>query len=475
MFATGRRPNSADLGLEEAGVQLDKRTGRVLVDKYSRTSVDSIFAIGDVTDRINLTPVALMEGMAMAKTLFGDAGPAEPDHTGVPSAVFSQPPIGSCGLTEEEAARKHGSVDVYISAAARGSLVAAHAAAGLSAGESREALRLLRAAEGLVRAAVAVFGVAPEVEGAGLATPADGKLVAADAMDEGENVGLEGDSWADQARGGSAPSAAARPAPSTAALAATPPAAAGAEEVQPSQQPGAESYEEETAGFGPLEGPALLGTSRAWGKRLGVTAAEVGFAEFAERLVALLLPASERRELRRFLAGMRMLFDQFDFGAAGGALLASARGVPRPRLGVERWALAGNFGGSLVLDAVSSPFGSLTAGGLALRGGPPRARGQGASGAPLPPQEEVMLFKMLVVSDGFDGAGNVVGLHMVGAEAGEMMQGLAVAMKAGATKAHFDATVGIHPTAAEEWCTLRTKARTTTREAAAGVANVSKL
>jgi len=207
MFATGRKPNSADMGLEEAGVELDKRSGKVLVDEFSRTNVKSIFAIGDVTDRINLTPVALMEGMAMAKTMFGGAEPAAPDHTGVPSAVFSQPPIGSCGLTETEAAKKFGSVDVYISK------------------------------------------------------------------------------------------------------------------------------------FKPMKHTM------------------------------------------------------------------------------------------------------------------PTGRGE----------EERMLFKMLVVSDGFEGAGDVVGLHMVGAEAGEMMQGLAVAMKAGAKKADFDATVGIHPTAAEEWCTMRTKTRTTVR------------
>ncbi|CAK0908136.1 unnamed protein product, partial [Prorocentrum cordatum] len=233
--------------------------------------------------------------------------------------------------------------------AARGSLVAAHAAAGLNAGESREALRLLRAAEGLVRAAVAVLGVASEaargahVEGAGLATPTGGKLEAADAMDEGGNDGLEDDS-----PGGSAPSAAARPAPSTAALAAAPPAAAGAEVAQPSRPPGAESYEEEIAGLEPLAGPELLGATRTWGKRLGVAAAEVGFADFAERLVALPLPATERLELALFLAGARMLFSQFDLDAAGGALLAAGQGGPRPRLGVERWALAGNFGGSLV-------------------------------------------------------------------------------------------------------------------------------
>merc|ERR1740123_961680 len=86
--------------------------GKVLVDAYSRTNVESIFAIGDVTDRMNLTPVALMEGMAMASTMFGT--PKKPDHELVPTAVFSQPPVGTCGLTEEDAARKYGSVDVYI-------------------------------------------------------------------------------------------------------------------------------------------------------------------------------------------------------------------------------------------------------------------------------------------------------------------------------------------------------------------------
>lgn len=205
MFATGRRPNSDDLGLEEVGVKIDPKSGKILVDEFSRTSVESIFAIGDVTDRINLTPVALMEGMAMARTCFGGV-PTKPDYDLVPSAVFSQPPIGTCGLTEAQAAKKYGSVDVYVTT------------------------------------------------------------------------------------------------------------------------------------FKPMKHTM------------------------------------------------------------------------------------------------------------------PTGRGE----------EEKMLMKMLVVSEGFEGAGKVVGLHMVGAEAGEMMQGLAVAMKAGATKKDFDATVGIHPTAAEEWCTLRTKTRTTT-------------
>mmetsp|Transcript_51260 Transcript_51260/g.122880 ORF Transcript_51260/g.122880 Transcript_51260/m.122880 type:complete len:561 (+) Transcript_51260:71-1753(+) len=205
MFATGRKPNSQELGLEEAGVKTDPKSGKILVDEYSRTNVESIFAIGDVTERIALTPVALMEGMAMAKTMFGE-GEAQPDYENVPSAVFSQPPCGSCGLTEAEAAKKYGSVDVYVTK------------------------------------------------------------------------------------------------------------------------------------FKPMKHTM------------------------------------------------------------------------------------------------------------------PTGRGE----------EEKIMMKLICVSEGVDQAGKVVGAHMVGAEAGEMMQGIGVAMKAGASKAHFDATVGIHPTSAEEWCTMRTKTRTTT-------------
>ncbi|KAM0846988.1 hypothetical protein ACQ4PT_055316 [Festuca glaucescens] len=102
-----------NLGLEEVGVKMDNK-GAIVVDEYSRTSVDSIWAVGDVTDRINLTPVALMEGGAFAKTAFGDE-PTKPDHSAVPAAVFSQPPIGQVGLTEEQAIEEYGDVDVYIS------------------------------------------------------------------------------------------------------------------------------------------------------------------------------------------------------------------------------------------------------------------------------------------------------------------------------------------------------------------------
>jgi len=111
LFATGREPRSRDLGLEEAGVRLEAN-GAVAVDPYSRTSVPSIFAIGDVTDRITLTPVALAEGEALARTLFNDE-PTRPDHLDVASAVFSQPPIGTCGLTEAQAREVHGEVDIY--------------------------------------------------------------------------------------------------------------------------------------------------------------------------------------------------------------------------------------------------------------------------------------------------------------------------------------------------------------------------
>ncbi|XP_042383610.1 glutathione reductase, chloroplastic-like [Zingiber officinale] len=111
MFATGRRPNTKNLGLEDVGVELTKN-GAILVDDYSQTSVDSIWAVGDATDRLNLTPVALMEGGAFAKTVFLNQ-PTKPDYRAVPSAVFCQPPIGQVGLTEEQAIQEYGDVDIY--------------------------------------------------------------------------------------------------------------------------------------------------------------------------------------------------------------------------------------------------------------------------------------------------------------------------------------------------------------------------
>jgi len=111
LLATGRWPLTADLGLEEVGVELDPK-GAVVVDAYSRSSVPSIWAIGDATDRINLTPVAIHEGMALARTLFGGQ-PTRPDHENVPSAVFSQPPVGCVGLTEAQARERHGEVTIF--------------------------------------------------------------------------------------------------------------------------------------------------------------------------------------------------------------------------------------------------------------------------------------------------------------------------------------------------------------------------
>ncbi len=111
MYATGRAPNTADLNLDAVGVARDAK-GAIMVDGYSKSSVDTIYAIGDVTDRINLTPVAIMEGMALARTLFGGQ-PTPADHVNVPSAVFSQPPIGTVGLTEAAARAEFGAVEIY--------------------------------------------------------------------------------------------------------------------------------------------------------------------------------------------------------------------------------------------------------------------------------------------------------------------------------------------------------------------------
>ena len=112
LFATGRWPNTASLGLEAAGVALSD-VGAVVVDRYSRSSVANIYAVGDVTDRVALTPVAIREGQALAETLFGGGGPVAVDHAAVPSAVFSQPPVGTVGLTEAEAVQSLGAIDIY--------------------------------------------------------------------------------------------------------------------------------------------------------------------------------------------------------------------------------------------------------------------------------------------------------------------------------------------------------------------------
>jgi len=114
MYATGRVPNTAGIGLEKVGVQLDK-AGAIAVDEWSRTTVENIWAVGDVTDRINLTPVALMEGHCFADTEFGGK-PRKADHRNVASAVFCQPEMANVGLTEEEARQTLGELRIYASA-----------------------------------------------------------------------------------------------------------------------------------------------------------------------------------------------------------------------------------------------------------------------------------------------------------------------------------------------------------------------
>jgi len=112
MFAIGRHPNIGGLGLQKVGVALNPHNGGITVDGWSKTSVPSIYAIGDVTHRLNLTPVAIRDGHAFADTLFGKR-PVQVDHATIPTAVFSQPEVGTVGLTETEARAQFGHVDVY--------------------------------------------------------------------------------------------------------------------------------------------------------------------------------------------------------------------------------------------------------------------------------------------------------------------------------------------------------------------------
>lgn len=111
MYATGRAPNTKGLGLEEVGVKLGER-GEVIVNEYSQTDVPSIYAVGDVTDRANLTPVAIREGHAFADTVYGGRD-VKVDHSIIPTAIFSQPEMGTVGLTEAQAREKYKEVDIY--------------------------------------------------------------------------------------------------------------------------------------------------------------------------------------------------------------------------------------------------------------------------------------------------------------------------------------------------------------------------
>jgi glutathione reductase (NADPH) len=112
MFAIGRHPNVANLGLEKAGVAINPKNGGIAVDGFSKSSVPHIYAVGDVTHRLNLTPVAIREGHAFADSVFGNR-PTRVDHADVPTAVFSQPEVGTVGLTEEQARAEFARVDIY--------------------------------------------------------------------------------------------------------------------------------------------------------------------------------------------------------------------------------------------------------------------------------------------------------------------------------------------------------------------------
>ncbi|KAL0024238.1 hypothetical protein WJX77_010882 [Trebouxia sp. C0004] len=114
LMATGRSPNTQNMNLEKVGIELGPK-GQIKVDGFNQTSVPSIYAVGDVTDRVNLTPVALMEGMAFAKNVFGGDPEAQAEYDAIASAVFSNPPLASVGLSEEQATEEYGDVDVFTS------------------------------------------------------------------------------------------------------------------------------------------------------------------------------------------------------------------------------------------------------------------------------------------------------------------------------------------------------------------------
>ena len=110
-WAVGRKPNTSGLGLDAAGVAIDAE-GAIIVDDHSRTNVPHIFAVGDVTNRVNLTPIAIREGAAFAETEFGKRE-TKVDYAFIPKAVFAQPPVGTVGYSEGEARKKFGAIDVY--------------------------------------------------------------------------------------------------------------------------------------------------------------------------------------------------------------------------------------------------------------------------------------------------------------------------------------------------------------------------
>jgi glutathione reductase (NADPH) len=111
LYATGRTPNTSGLGLDAAGVALDAN-GSIKVDSYYQTNIPSIYALGDVANRINLTPVATAEAMAFVNHCYGDLSAAV-DYDNIPTAVFSQPNIGTVGLSETEARKRHADIDIY--------------------------------------------------------------------------------------------------------------------------------------------------------------------------------------------------------------------------------------------------------------------------------------------------------------------------------------------------------------------------
>jgi glutathione reductase (NADPH) len=113
LYAMGRQPNTEGLGLESAGVEMDDK-GAILVDADNKSTCDSVYAVGDVTNRVQLTPVAIREGQAFADTVFGNK-PARVDYENIPSAVFSHPPLAGVGMTEGQARNKLGSVKTYTS------------------------------------------------------------------------------------------------------------------------------------------------------------------------------------------------------------------------------------------------------------------------------------------------------------------------------------------------------------------------